>query len=69
MIGPEFSPLCNGVPFLVQVTVTVPPIPSCGSAEQVMLRDCPTTATLLKGFIITAGGDGTAVENYNYIST
>ena len=62
MIGPELSPLSSGVLFLVHVTVTVPPIPSCGTAEQVMLRDCPAIATLLKGLITTAGGDGTTVR-------
>ena len=50
------------MPFLVQVSVMVPPMPSCGNAEQVSLRGCPADAKLLKGFILTAGGEGTVVK-------
>ena len=62
MIEPEFSSLSNDVPFPVQVTVTLPPIPSCGSAKQVIMRDSPAIATLLKGSITIAGGDGTTAR-------
>ena len=60
--GPELSLVGNSMPFLVQVSVTVPPIPSCGNTEQVSLRDCPASIKLLKGFILTVGGEGTAVK-------
>ena len=49
---------------LVQVTarLLLYIMPSCGITEQSTLRDTPANATLLKGSIFTAGGEGTEVK-------
>ena len=73
MMGPKLSPLGNGVPpSPVHITVRVLLlyiIPFCGITEQITVRDSPAnaTVTLLKGFILTTGGEGTAMKVYTYM--
>ena len=45
---------------LVQVSTGEPLIPSCIDAEQFSVRGCPAISKLLKGLILTIGGEGTA---------
>ena len=60
--APELLLAGNSMPFLVQVSVMVPPTSTCGNAEQVSLKACPANTKLLKGFILTVGGEGTVVK-------
>ena len=43
-------------------------MPSCGITEQFTVRDSPADATLLKGFILTTGGEGTAMKGKIHIT-
>ena len=67
MMGPKLSLLGNGVPpSPVHIAVRVLLlyiIPFCGITEQFIVRDSPANAEVLKGFILTAGGEGTAMKS------
>ena len=71
MRGPRLSSLGSGVPSLVHSVVRVTSLyimPSCGISEQTTLRVSPADITLLKGFILKAGAEGTAGRKQLYIN-
>ena len=67
MMGPKLSLLGNGVPpSPVHINVRVVLlyiIPICGITEQITVRATPANAEVLKGFILTTGGEGTATKS------
>ena len=50
--------ICKLLSSLVHKSVGVALIPSCVDAEQVNVRGCPAITELLKGTMLTAGGEG-----------
>ena len=71
MSGPRLSPLGNGIPSLVHNVVRVSLLyimPSCGISEQTTLRASPADITLLKGFILKTGAEGTTGRKQLYIN-
>ena len=54
----------NPMPFLVHVSIGVPPIPSCTVAEQVSVSSCLAVTESLERTMLTVGGEGTERRKY-----